>query len=183
MKSLRGVLITAAAVVTLTAPSSPALAGPDDGVGATGVFGAGARTYDAAKVPPGARISVWATSSGKRKTLVTLQVTGLLPKHRYGSHAHQLPCGPLPADAGGHFQYVVDPVQPSVDPKYANPRNEIWLDLTTDKRGNGRAQATVNWQFAERRAASVVVHERHTATETGQAGTAGGRYGCLTVPF
>ncbi len=108
---------------------------------------------------------------------------GLLPNHEYGAHAHQKACGALATDAGAHFQHVIDPVQPSVDPAYANPRNEIWLDFTTDTRGNGWARSTVRWQFDSRRAGSVVIHDHHTATDPGSAGTAGPRYGCLTVPF
>ncbi len=41
----------------------------------------------------------------------------------------------------------------ATDPAFANPDNEIWLDLSTDGDGNGSAQAVVDWQFgADRRA-------------------------------
>ena len=77
-------------------------------------------------------------------------------------------------------------MQPSVDPAYANPDNEIWLDLTTDGDGNATAQAVQRWQFPNAQglsAHSVVLHDHHTATASGAAGTAGPRYGCLTVAF
>jgi Cu-Zn family superoxide dismutase len=41
----------------------------------------------------------------------------------------------------------------------------------------------VPWQFADRRAGSVVVHALRTAAEPGEAGTAGPRIGCATVKF
>ena len=70
------------------------------------------------------------------------------------------------------------------DPAFANPANEIWLDLTTDAAGNGRAKAVVDWQFPSgRRPGSVIIHERHTSTGAGTAGVAGQRVACLTVPF
>ena len=88
------------------------------------------------------------------------------------------------ADAGPHYQFSEDPVTPSVDPSYANPMNEIWLDVTTDANGAGEATATVPWVFPDdRRAESVVLHEKPTATHAGHAGTAGGRPGCVTVDF
>ena len=90
----------------------------------------------------------------------------------------------MSADALGHFQFVPNPnpLNPT-DPAYANPTNEIWLDVHTNASGNGRAQAVVPWQPADARPMSVVIHEAHTSTEPGSAGTAGLRLGCMTVPF
>jgi len=167
----------------MVATPTAASACPDRFVRASGTFGTTAFTYDQAHVPAGATISVYAVYADRTKTIVALEVRGLLPNHEYGAHAHQKACGPLATDAGAHFQHVIDPVQPSVDPLYANPRNEIWLDFTTDTRGNGWARSAVRWQFDSRRAGSVVIHDHHTATDPGSAGTAGPRYGCLTVPF
>ena len=77
-----------------------------------------------------------------------------------------------------------DPVQPSVDPAYANPQNEVWLDLTTDGEGAGSATTTVAWGFERApRAQSVVIHAMPTATGAGRAGTAGDRAACVTVAF
>lgn len=143
-------------------------------------------SYNTTFVPIGAtaRVREIATASGS--TIVTLQVRGLAPNREYGAHAHKFACGTTdPLAVGGHFQYGVDPVQPSIDPAFANPANEIWLDFTTDAEGNAAAQSLVSWQFpAGRRAQSVIVHDHHTASGTpGTAGTAGPRYGCLTVAF
>jgi len=141
--------------------------------------GSTAVTYDPARVPAGARATVvgLSTESG---TLVTLTLKGLVPNHDYGAHVHTQRCGPKAADAGPHFQDVADPHQPSTDPRYTNPRNEIWLDVHTDAAGNGHAMSIVDWMFAGRPARSVVVHEHHTRAEDGNAGA---RLACLNVPF
>ncbi|MFE2751862.1 superoxide dismutase [Actinosynnema sp. NPDC059335] len=141
-----------------------------------------AYTYDPALIAPGAAVVVVATPL-RRSTKALLTVYGLVPNRTYGAHAHQRPCGALPTDAGAHHQHVVDPVQPSVDPAYANPDNEIWLDFTTDDRGRAVVGTVVPWRFADRRAGSVVIHAERTATEPGKAGTAGPRLGCATVRF
>jgi len=88
------------------------------------------------------------------------------------------------AAAGPHFQNVLDPVVPSVDPAYANPTNEIWLDLTTNAAGHGIAQTKVPWQFSStRRAESVIIHQEHTHTGPTDSGVAGERLACLDVRF
>jgi Cu-Zn family superoxide dismutase len=135
-------------------------------------------SYDP-RVPAGARASVVSAPVGDG-TVVLLGTTGLLPNRDYGAHAHVNPCGAAPADSGPHYQHVQGG---ATDPAFANPRNEIWLDFTTDARGRGVAFARVDWQFGERRARSVVLHEEHTHTEPGHAGTAGARLACINVPF
>lgn len=140
-------------------------------------------TYDQKIVPLGATATVTADENAA-STTVTLKVGGLLPNRAYGAHAHAKPCGPEGKDAGPHFQFSPDPVSPSVDPAYANAKNEIWLDLKTDAAGAGTTNATVAWAFpADRRAGSVIIHAMPTATEAGKAGTAGDRAACLTVAF
>jgi Cu-Zn family superoxide dismutase len=142
-----------------------------------------ATTYDTALVPVGARVAVDSVS-GPDGTTVTLEVRGLDDGRRYGAHVHAEPCGVDGAAAGPHFQDVVDPVQPSVDPAYANPDNEIWLDLLTDEQGAGAATASVPWGFSrDRRPGSVVLHATPTATAPGEAGSAGARAACVTVDF
>jgi Cu-Zn family superoxide dismutase len=142
-----------------------------------------ATTYDTALVPVGAQGSV-ASTGADGSTTVTLDVRGLQPGRAYGAHAHTQDCGAKGVDAGPHFQNEPDPVSPSVDPAYANPRNEIWLDLTTDGAGAGSASATVPWEFSgDRRARSVIIHAMPTATDAGKAGTAGARAACVTVGF
>lgn len=139
-------------------------------------------TYDA-KVPSGAKVMVVSVPTISGGTMVLLKLKGLLPHRAYGAHVHVKKCGAAPADAGPHYQNVVDPVQPSVDPAYANPRNEIWLDVHTDGNGFAFTSSTVDWQFTDRHAQSVVVHNEHTHTKPGEAGTAGPRLACVNVAF
>ncbi|MGO1049388.1 superoxide dismutase [Crossiella sp. CA198] len=134
-------------------------------------------------VPAGAAATVTAGAAGGGTT-VTLAVTGLRPNRKYGSHVHTKVCGPKPLDSGPHYQDKLDPVQPSVDPAFANPKNEVWLDLETDASGAGKASATVAWKWRPNEANSVVLHIDHTNHhDPGKAGTAGERLACLTTPF
>ncbi|QYN36248.1 superoxide dismutase family protein [Pseudonocardia sp. DSM 110487] len=146
--------------------------------------GAGpAITYDEGLVPAGARGAVQ-SRSGEGTTTVMLAVRALEPHRVYGAHVHTQPCGEQPDAAGPHFQYAADPVQPSVDPTFANPQNEIWLDLTTDETGAGSTESTVAWTFpADRRPKSLVLHTHQTSSEPGEAGTAGDRVACVSVDF
>ncbi|MGI5127022.1 superoxide dismutase [Pseudonocardia sp. CA-107938] len=145
--------------------------------------GSGGVTYDPGLVPVGAG-AVVTTTTRDGGEVVTLALRGVLPNRRYGAHAHAKPCGAKGDAAGPHFQFDVDPVQPSVDPRYANAQNEVWLDLTTDNGGSGTATATMRKVFpADRRPASVIVHAMPTSTEPGKAGTAGARAACIDVPF
>ncbi|QLE70270.1 superoxide dismutase family protein [Streptomyces rectiverticillatus] len=139
-------------------------------------------TYDMQKVPADAR-AVVDKFEGPGGTHVTFRVSGLLPNREYGAHVHTKPCGTKPDDSGPHYQHRKDPHQPSTDPAYANPRNEVWLDFTTDKHGNARAHSDVRWKFRDGEARSLVVHNEHTHTGPGEAGTAGARLGCVQVPF
>ncbi len=158
--------------------ASPALAGAEHG-GSGGPL----VSYSPA-VPKGATAEVKAVYDSAGRSTIRLQVRGLKPDTKYGAHAHVLPCGLTGGDAGPHFQHVIDPKSPSTSPMFANPRNEIWLDLTTNSAGTGVAKTTVPWQFSpDRRAQSVVIHERHTSTGPTHSGTAGSRLACLTVDF
>jgi Cu-Zn family superoxide dismutase len=144
-------------------------------------------TYNPGFAPEGADVSVTVRSVGTT-TVVDLEVSGLLPNRAYAAHAHTNPCGATGDAAGPHFQNNVDPAagpgRPSVDPAYANPQNEIWLDFRTDGDGNGGSTAQVPFVFGDRAPASVVIHEGEaTATEPGRAGSAGARLACLTVQF
>ncbi|MFD9700642.1 superoxide dismutase family protein [Lentzea sp. NPDC059081] len=139
-------------------------------------------TYDEKRIPLGAKLSTGSSVENGRTT-VELKVAGLLPNTKYGSHVHTKACGAKPADSGPHYQNEKDPVTPSVDPKYANAQNEIWLDLTTDAAGAASASATVPWEFRKGEANAVVIHAAHTSTEHGKAGTAGDRLACLTALF
>jgi Cu-Zn family superoxide dismutase len=144
-------------------------------------------TYNPALAPEGATIEVDVTP-GSASTEVVLDVEGLLPNRGYAAHAHVNACGPTGDIAGPHFQNRVDPAaapgKPSTDPAYANPQNEIWLDLRTDGDGDGETRAEVPFTFTDRAPASVVIHEAETTgTAPGQAGSAGARLACITVPF
>ncbi|MET0132319.1 MAG: superoxide dismutase, partial [Kibdelosporangium sp.] len=163
--------VVAGAAAATAAPASVAIT---VAAGVTKPYepGADAITYRPDLVPAGAKLSVFGISR-TRWTKVLLAVHGLVANRQYGAHVHVQPCGAAPADAGPHFQHREDPVQPSVDPAYANPANEIWLDLTTDANGDAVTFTHVEWSFGGRRAGSVVLHETHTHTGPGQAGTAG----------
>ena len=151
-------------------------------VGATFGQTDAASNYDKALVPDGAKVLV-AENVYDGATTVTLSVRGLVPNRAYGAHAHAKPCGPKGDDAGPHFQHMADPVMPSVDPAYANPRNEIWMDFQTDGQGNATVASTVPWVFSNARAGSVVIHADSTQTAPGKAGMAGARIGCVSVGF
>jgi len=138
--------------------------------------------YDKTLVPNGAKALV-AEYVFDGATTVTLNVRGLAPNRAYGAHAHTMPCGPTGDAAGPHFQHKPDPVKPSVDPVYANPANEIWLDFKTDAHGDATTATTVPWTFQNSRAGSVVIHAEPTQTAPGKAGTAGARLGCVSVGF
>jgi Cu-Zn family superoxide dismutase len=164
-----------------------------EGTFAAAADAANALTYDVAQVPVGARVTVRAVETGNHKTVVTLHAWGLLPNETYGAHAHHRPCGAAGTAAGAHYQNVEerpgDETTPSTNPVYANPDNEVWLDLVTDDAGNGRAQTVVDWPFrprADGAARSVIMHINPTSTgQPGQPapGNAGARLACVTVPF
>ncbi|MGW7076041.1 superoxide dismutase family protein [Streptomyces sp. NPDC054866] len=131
-------------------------------------------TYDRGLVPVGSQIEV--DQRGRPNDMaVTLRVRGMKPGHAYGAHVHQKPCGTDPAAAGGHYQHRQDPVQPSEDPAYVNPKNEVWLDFTAGADGSGTATSRHDWEFRAGEARSVVLHR--------EQGGAGERVACFTVPF
>ncbi len=144
-------------------------------------------------VPDGAKARVEAVYNAAGDSIITLHVTGLLPNRTYGAHAHVNKCGIDGNAAGPHFQLATDPVSPSVDPGFANPVNEIWLDVTTNAAGNGASLAKQAWQFPPGKAPkSVIIHEKRTGLGvpdplTGEikepAGTAGARLACVDVGF
>jgi Cu-Zn family superoxide dismutase len=182
---LRCVLAGAAATAAVLALSpAPATAAPRlivlHGVGAPNAAGAGgAYSYDAERVPSSARVAVLSVS-GPRRTRTFLVVHGLQPGQAYGAHLHTNACGASPAAAGPHYQQVPDPVQPSTDPAFANPENEVWLDVHTDAAGSGMSRSFNRWVF-HTPPRSLVLHAEHTHTEPGKAGTAGARLACLDL--
>ncbi|CAL9506602.1 hypothetical protein SUDANB121_03565 [Nocardiopsis dassonvillei] len=143
-------------------------------------------TYDETAVPEGATSDVQVRVQ-EGSTSVQFTGTGLEADRDFGAHVHTQPCGDAPEDAGPHYQNDPDPAadaeNPSTDPAYANPENEVWLDFTTDESGAATVSATMPWEFREGEANSLVLHEKHTATEHGEAGTAGDRLACVSVAF
>jgi superoxide dismutase, Cu-Zn family len=158
--------------------ASPALAGSDH------VRASGALVRYSTAIPVGSTARVTAVYNAAGSSIIVLQVRGLAPNTAYGAHAHANACGATGSAAGPHYQHVQDPHQPSSDPAYANPQNEIWLDFETDSEGNGTGTAKVDWQFSpDRRPGSVIIHAEQTHTGPTDSGTAGARLACLTVNF
>ncbi len=164
-------------------------AAPAAVVTASGTFapfapGATSVTYDPKLVPVGATASVTIAQEVVR-TQVRLTVAGLLPDRGYGAHLHTDPCGPTGEAAGPHYQHRPDPAataaEPSVDPAYANPHNEVWLDFHTDANGHAASAATQMWTFSSL-PRSLIIHAMTTETAPGVAGMAGARLACLTLP-
>ncbi len=142
-------------------------------------------TYNPAAAPIGATLTARMTPS-VNSTVAELVVSGLLPNRGYAVHAHTKACGATGEAAGPHYQNRIDPAAtpqaPSTNPEYANPSNEIWLDVRTDAIGSGTSRTTVPFIFTDRAPGSVVVHEATaTATHPGHAGQAGARLACLTL--
>jgi Cu-Zn family superoxide dismutase len=73
------------------------------------------------------------------------------------------------------------PSRPSVDPTYANPRNEVWLDFTADVRGAAVVTRSERWAWGATPPKSLIVHSDVTRTAKGAAGMAGPRVACLTL--
>jgi Cu-Zn family superoxide dismutase len=177
--------ILAIAAVTTGAvlfAASPSIAGADSVRSEDRIY-----RYDLTEFPEDATARVRAVYNAAGDTFVTLQVTGLEPGRTYGAHAHTKPCGLSGTDAGPHFQHQPFPEGSSAtDPAYANPGNEIWLDVATNAAGKGSSLAKQAWQFSPERAPkSVIIHAEPTATgqQDGDAGTAGARLACVDVGF
>ncbi|MDA2805575.1 superoxide dismutase family protein [Nocardiopsis suaedae] len=170
--------------------------------------GAAAVTYDEDAVPAGAQVELAVSSEGADGdaddqdggdgddqdggdgddqdggdggTEFSLRVVGLMPDRDYGAHMHTGACGEKPGDSGPHYQDEKDPEQPSTDPKYANDDNEVWLDFTTDSDGNADSDADVDWAPRPGEMKSLVIHDEHTKTGEGEAGSAGDRLACVNV--
>ncbi|MFI6298931.1 superoxide dismutase family protein [Nonomuraea sp. NPDC050790] len=128
--------------------------------------------YDRKLAPAGSQASLTAESRDGRTTS-SLVVEGLLPDRKYGAHLHTNPCGAKPDDSGPHFQH---------HGKSASAANEVWLDLTTDAEGAGRATAHNDWALEPGRLPrALVIHAQPTTSTGPSAGTAGSRVACLTL--
>ena len=186
---MRGIAVLAIFLAAGCAADGPTLTDPTpytvSGTFAPYTSGAKAVSYDAALVPAGATATVGITQAAPG-TRIRLAVTGLRPDRAYGAHLHQHPCGATGSAAGPHYQHQPDPAAsaspPSVNPAYANPENEVWLDFTTDASGAATSTAKQPWTFGASRPGSLVIHAEHTKTAPGHAGDAGARVACLSLP-
>jgi hypothetical protein len=133
--------------------AAPALAGVVRSSGEVTRYDHAAPKVD---VPAGGSARVQSVETADGKTIVTLDVTGFRAFGQYGAHAHNAACGDPATDpkglaAKGHFQYVVDPVQPrSTRPSPTRATRSGWT--LTPPRGEGHAKAVVDWQFPRPRA-------------------------------
>ncbi|MFE2676057.1 superoxide dismutase family protein [Streptomyces hygroscopicus] len=191
----------AIATPAVAAPPHPFVFVHDNFQPASQAKGAGAVTYDKSLVPTSASVFIAEARVGGKGmehhegasggaqhgkhggTFVFLSLRGVAADHHFGIHVHTKPCGAKPDEAGPHYQNTKDPKQPSTNPKYANPHNEVWLDLTTNSAGKGYSKAWVKWHFRSGQARSVVIHKHATGTTSGKAGEAGARVACINVPF
>ncbi len=142
-------------------------------------------TYNPALAPVGAQLAVSMTPSGE-STTVEFTASGLQPNRGYAVHAHTNACSGVAGGEGPHYQNRVDPAattaHPSRNPEYANPSNEVWLDIRTDAAGSATSRPTVPFVFTDRGPGSIVLHEgTQTARDPGHAGDAGGRIACLNL--
>ncbi|MGX6606702.1 superoxide dismutase family protein [Micromonosporaceae bacterium Da 78-11] len=185
-----GVTTSASAWTIYQGSPSPTRPGTNPltpGTEASGTFlpyrpGSTAITYDPAVVPPGATATVTITKTAYG-TVVRLTAGGLVPRRAYGAHLHTQPCTAVPDAAGPHYQHMHDPKTPSVDPSFANPTNEVWLDFTADSAGSAAAVSDQDWTLDPTQPPrSLIVHTARTNTASGVAGTAGARVACLTLP-
>lgn len=142
-------------------------------------------TYDPSLAPIGAAMTATVIPTSEGST-AQLTVLGLLPNRGYAVYAYDRPCGETADAAGTRFQDHLDPAatsaSPSTNPKYANPDNEIWLDVRTDAAGAGTAATTIPFVLTDRVPRSFVVHDA-TQTPTGpdQVADIGARIACLTL--
>jgi superoxide dismutase, Cu-Zn family len=177
-------------------PGTPTPAAWYDIVRPTVVFGSGTLTTPSSKskaisynpdlAPIGAAMTatVIPTSEG---SMAELTVFGLLPNRAYVAYAYTKACGATVDAAGRRFQNHLDPAAsiraPSTNHEYANPENEIWLDVRTDAAGAGNSRTTVPFILSDRTPGSFVVHDAAPipTEDQGQGGKVGGRVACLTL--
>ncbi|MFJ8624067.1 superoxide dismutase family protein [Kitasatospora sp. NPDC093550] len=164
--------------LALLAPAVPPVSAVEaDFDPATAFVPPAAISYADDLVPYGSHVRVVTDRSVPGRTVLTLTVSGLAADHEFPAHLHTRSCGADPASSGPHYQAVVDPVQPSTDPAYANERNELRLVLRTDEHGGGTATAAVDWQPRPGEARSLVLH---AGTPAGPH-AAGDRVACVKL--
>lgn len=181
--------LTMSAVTAMTLHGDGTLAVPTPESTASPNTGTLAYTYNPALAPAGARLTAVMTPSDE-STNAELTVSGLLPNRGYAVHANVDACSPNPAAEGPRYQNRVDPTvsptsisgETSTNPEYANPRNELWLDVHTDTAGSGTSRTTVPFVFTDRGPGSIVVDDATaSATDSGQVAKGAARIACLSL--
>lgn len=146
----RAALLAALTATGLVAGGATAGAGPRTSTAAGGfdVLDAGVATsYEDAH--GSARIR---RDRAADTTTIWVVLNGLAPHTHYGAHLHVGSCDAV----GGHYQD---------DPNgAAEPPNELWPVLDTDRLGRARTNVTAHW-VARPEAASVVVHDPATGAK------------------
>ena len=174
--------------------------------------GATAVTYDQGLVPPGAvaTLSIAQTSSDSRVWFTVAGLlpnrgygvhlhtdpcgatgadAGPHYEHRRPPVPPAAPSQPAPAPAAASASSPASkpasgPGAASAtraNPSYVNPQNEVWLDVTTRADGRASSVATHPWALNPP-PRSLVIHATPTKTGPADAGDAGARVACLTLP-
>jgi Cu-Zn family superoxide dismutase len=181
--------VTMAAVTAMTLHGDGTLAQPTPETAARPNTGTLAFTYNPQLAPPGAHISVLMAPHNE-STTAEMTVSGLLPNRGYAAHANVNACSPNPAAEGPTYQNRIDPAvntkaigqQRSTNPEYANPQNEVWLDVRTDGSGSGTSRVTLPFVFTDRGPGAVVLYDgEQTNTAPGQVGQAGNPIACVSL--
>jgi Cu-Zn family superoxide dismutase len=142
-------------------------------------------TYNPDLAPIGAALTATIIPTSEGST-AQLTVLGLLPDRGYTVYAYEKACGPTANAAGARFQNRRDPAAtssaPSTHPQYANPDNEIWLDVRTDDAGTGTSAATLPFVLTDRAPGSLMIYATMRAPqERARAGSIGSPVACLTL--
>ena len=176
-------------VTAMTLHADGTLAQPTADTAARPNTGTLAITYNPALAPPGAHVSVLMRPH-EESTTAEMTVSGLLPNRGYAAHGNVNACSPNPAAEGPTYQNRIDPAvnptaigqQESTNPEYANPSNEVWLDVRTDASGSGTSRTTLPFVFTDRGPGAVVLYDAEvTNTAPGQAGQAGNPVACVSL--
>lgn len=153
-----GILVGGGAAVAATVARS---AGPDYVYGSPHAFSNASATVKVAK-------------SGKGSTKVILKVWGAdAPAGQtFGAHVHQLSCGALATDSGGHYAHAAAGTTGTLQSR------EVWLDFAVKSDGTGKSVAIRPWVLDESTPRSVVIHALPTNPDTGVAGA---RLACIDL--
>jgi hypothetical protein len=113
------------------------------------------------------------------RSTLTLHLSGLEPGETYAAYAYRQPCD---ATKDLRFQQFPDRKQPSSNPLFANPFNEIWFVGKADQHGQATSRVRRSSQFAPTWSPRSVVLEGDPIIR-GTSKLPGPRLACLTVAF